>query len=93
MVESDIQNVTEMIKLKWNISSAPECVTDLDKQSEMISLESILLKQASFLEAVGAVVYISTSLKLNNHKKFSLPKSVKRSVWYSLLKPFFVLDT
>jgi len=39
-----------------------------------------LLKQASFLEAAGAVAEIVSSLKPNEMTKFSLSKSVKRSV-------------
>ena len=39
-----------------------------------------LLKQASFFEAAGAVVKISSSQKQTTIMNFSLPKSMKRSV-------------
>jgi len=57
-----------------------ECVMDLDWQSEMIILKSILTfkkKQVSFLEAAGAVVWIGLSLKSNHHlqNEFSKEKN------------------
>ncbi len=56
-----------------------QSVMDLEQGSLMIIFGS-LLKQASFLEAAGAVAEIVTSLKPNKMTKFSLFKSVKCSV-------------
>ncbi len=51
--------------------------------------ESILttFKPSIVLEAAGAVVQIGLSLKPNHHKQISLPKSVKRSLFF----PYFDL--
>ena len=48
-----------------------ECVSDLDKQSEMIIFESFLttLKQKLFFEADGTVAKVGLSLKPNHHNQ------------------------
>ena len=48
-------------------SKSTECVTDLDKRSEMIVFESLLI--TSLFEADGAVSEIGTSLKPNHHSQ------------------------
>ncbi len=50
-----------------------------------------LLKQSSFFEAYGAVTKIGSSLNQTTIGKFSLPKSVKHSV-YSVYLLYFVFE-
>jgi len=51
------------------VSSSTECVTDLDLQSEMIMVQSLLttFEVSIIFEAAGAITKIGMSLVPNNH--------------------------
>ncbi len=51
-----------------------------DRQNIFEHIQICVHNLKSFLEAAGAVLKIGLSLKTNNFRKFSLPKSVKCSV-------------
>ena len=62
----------------------------------MIIFESFFttFEASVIFEAAGAVAKIGASLKPNHHMQFSLPKSVKRSVYIdTFAKTFFGFPT
>jgi len=72
-------NFFSLFDVTW---SPTECVKDLDSQNKLLIFELILTTfiPSIILEAAGAVLKIGMSRKPNHHRKFSLPKTVKRSV-------------
>ena len=69
-----MQNVNTTSNILVRTIGITECVTDLDKQSEMTFLSNFwpLLNRASFSEAAGAVVEISSSLQITNLNQVKL---------------------